>query len=47
MQREGVYNKSAIHIDVVGDFRLGGARKAVYLDDTALIVENGVWKISR
>jgi len=39
----GVLNKSAQHVDIVTDFREGGAGVRVELDGKALRVENGVW----
>ena len=40
---EGIMNKSAQHVDIVTDFRAGGAGKEVYLDDIKLEQENNIW----
>jgi aminopeptidase len=40
---KGICNVSSQHVDVVTDFRPGGAGKAVYLDDTKLEIQNDVW----
>lgn len=42
---KGVLNRSAQHVDIVTDFRPGGAGRAVYLDDTKLEVQNGAWMV--
>lgn len=43
--REGVLNRSAQHVDIVTDFRPGGAGKAVFLDDVELKVSDGIWVV--
>ena len=43
LRNEGVYNKSAQHVDIVTDFRPGGFGKAVYLDDVKIEVKDGIW----
>jgi aminopeptidase len=43
--RSGVANRSAQHVDIVADFRRGGAGRAVFLDDTRLEVRDGVWVV--
>lgn len=42
---KGIYNKSSQHVDIVTDFRPGGAGRAVYLDDTKLQIKNNVWVV--
>ncbi len=41
--KQGILNKSAQHVDIVTDFRPGGAGKAVYLDDHKLNIQNNIW----
>lgn len=45
LHRQGALNRSAQHVDIVTDFRPGGAGRAVYLDDTELRVEDGIWTV--
>ena len=40
---KGILNRSAQHVDIVTDFRSGGAGKAVYLDNTKLDIRNNIW----
>lgn len=40
---EGTLNRSAQHVDIVTDFRAGGAGIGVWLDDTKLEVKDGIW----
>lgn len=42
-QQKGIMNTSAQHVDIVTDFRSGGAGKEVYLDDVRLKVKNRQW----
>jgi aminopeptidase len=42
---EGLLNRSAQHVDIVTDFREGGAGRAVWLDDTRLEVREGIWVV--
>ncbi len=42
---EGVLNRSAQHVDIVTDFRTGGAGIAVYLDDTRLSIRDNIWVV--
>jgi aminopeptidase len=44
--KKGIMNKSAQHVDIVADFRPGGAGRAVFLDDTELKIKNNIWVIS-
>ncbi len=41
--QQGMLNRSAQHVDIVTDFRPGGAGRAVYLDDTRLEVRDDIW----
>ncbi|ANM30497.1 hypothetical protein ABI59_14325 [Acidobacteria bacterium Mor1] len=43
LAEEGVFNKSAQHVDIVTDFRGNGAGKAVFFDDTEVVVRDGIW----
>jgi aminopeptidase len=45
LAQEGRLNRSAQHVDIVTDFRPGGAGREVWLDDTRLEVRNGVWVV--
>jgi aminopeptidase len=42
---KGTLNRSAQHVDIVTDFRPGGAGKAVYLDDTKLEIQDNIWVV--
>jgi aminopeptidase len=41
--KKGIMNKSAQHVDIVTDFRPGGAGRALYLDNTKLEIKNNIW----
>jgi aminopeptidase len=43
--KHGKLNRSAQHVDIVTDFREGGAGIAVYLDDVKLEIENNIWVV--
>ncbi len=43
MLAEGKLNRSAQHVDIVTDFRDGGAGIGVWLDDVQLAVKDGIW----
>lgn len=45
MFAEGLLNRSAQHVDIVTDFREGGAGIGVWLDDTQLAVSDGIWVV--
>jgi aminopeptidase len=47
LARQGAYNTSAQHVDIVTDFRPGGAGRAVYLDDVQLRLEDNIWVVPR
>jgi aminopeptidase len=42
---KGIYNKSSQHVDIVTDFRPGGAGRAVYLDNTKLKIKDNIWVV--
>jgi aminopeptidase len=42
---KGILNRSAQHVDIVTDFRPGGAGKAVYLDDLKLEIRDNIWVV--
>jgi len=42
---KGILNRSAQHVDIVTDFRPGGAGKAVFLDDVQLAVQDNIWVV--
>jgi len=44
-REKGILNKSAQHVDIVTDFRPGGAGRAVFVDDVQLAVENNIWVV--
>jgi leucyl aminopeptidase (aminopeptidase T) len=46
LARDGVFNKSAQHVDIVVDFRKGGAGRRLFFDDQELISRNNIWEIS-
>ncbi len=43
---EGTLNRSAQHVDIVTDFRPGGAGVAVFLDDTQLSIRDNIWVVA-
>ncbi len=45
--KQGIFNKSAQHIDIVTDFRPGGAGRAFYLDDTKLEINDNIWVVNK
>ncbi len=45
--KEGILNRSSQHVDIVVDFRDGGAGRAIYLDDTKLELEDNIWVIPK
>lgn len=44
--RQGIINRSARHVDIVIDFRPGGAGRRVFLDQTELTVKGGNWAVA-
>ena len=45
LKDKGIVNSSAQHVDVVVDFREGGAGKAVYLNGKQIFSKNNIWKV--
>jgi len=45
LNKKGILNRSAQHVDIVTDFRPGGAGKAVFLDDVQLAVKDNIWVV--
>ncbi|MBU1064332.1 aminopeptidase, partial [bacterium] len=43
--KAGIMNESAQHVDIVVDFRKGGAGRHVFLGDQKIISEDNIWKI--
>jgi len=43
LAEQGIINMSAQHVDIVVDFREGGAGKAVYLDEKEIISRDNIW----
>ncbi|MCK4688672.1 MAG: aminopeptidase [Candidatus Marinimicrobia bacterium] len=46
LEQKGIFNKSSQHVDIVVDFREGGAGRRLFLDDQELISRNNIWEIS-
>ena len=44
-KKAGTMNESAQHVDIVVDFRKGGAGRRVFLGDQEIISEDNIWKI--
>jgi len=47
LNKQGILNKSAQHVDIVTDFRPGGVGRAVYLDDTKLEIKDNIWVVPK
>jgi aminopeptidase len=45
LERIGVLNRSAQHVDIVTDFRPGGCGRRVSFDDVELVPEDGLWVV--
>ncbi len=43
LAQKGILNRSAQHVDIVCDFRPGGAGRSVKIDGKALVVKDGIW----
>jgi len=43
---KGILNRSAQHVDIVTDFRPGGAGCEAWLDDTRLEIRDGIWVVA-
>lgn len=46
LEKDGVLNRSAQHVDIVTDFRPGGSGRKVLIDDNELRIRNGYWTAS-
>ena len=46
LAESGVLNRSAQHVDIVTDFRVGGCGRSVHVDDVELAPRNGVWEVT-
>ncbi|HOC43671.1 MAG TPA: aminopeptidase [Thermoanaerobaculales bacterium] len=46
LERSGVLNRSAQHVDIVADFRPGGCGRRVRVGDVELRPANGVWVVA-
>lgn len=46
-EEEGVLNRSAQHVDIVIDFRPGGAGKAFFVDDVQLQIIDNLWCVPK
>jgi aminopeptidase len=45
LHRRGVFNRSSQHVDIVTDFRPGGAGRAIYFDDIKLEIKDNIWSV--
>jgi aminopeptidase len=43
LHAQGALNRSAQHVDIVTDFREGGAGREVWIDDTKLEIKDNIW----
>jgi len=43
--KNGAFNKSAQHVDIVVDYRRGGAGRSLFVDDTEIRVIDNVWTV--
>jgi aminopeptidase len=46
LEKAGILNRSAQHVDIVTDFRPGGCGRSVHIDGTELVVRDGSWTIA-
>lgn len=46
LDADGVLNRSAQHVDIVTDFRVGGCGVSVHIDDVELVPRDGVWVVA-
>jgi len=46
LEKSGVLNRSAQHVDIVTDFRTGGCGRSVHVDGVELAPRNGVWEVA-
>ncbi|MBN1301498.1 MAG: aminopeptidase [Melioribacteraceae bacterium] len=45
LHKKGILNRSAQHVDIVTDFREGGAGREVYLDNVKIEIKDNIWVI--
>ncbi len=45
LEDDGVFNRSAQHVDIVADFRPGGCGRSVHVDGTRLAPRDGLWEV--
>ncbi|MCP4220680.1 MAG: aminopeptidase [bacterium] len=43
LEEKGILNRSSQHVDIVTDFRPGGAGRGVYLDNIKLEIKDNIW----
>ena len=43
LEKAGILNRSAQHVDIVTDFRPGGCGQSVHIDDHRMVIYNGYW----
>lgn len=43
LEKRGILNRSAQHVDIVTDFRPGGCGRSVHIDDRRMVVSDGYW----
>jgi aminopeptidase len=46
LERTGILNRSAQHVDIVTDFRPGGCGRQVFVDEVELVPRNGLWVVA-
>lgn len=46
-EEKGILNRSAQHVDIVIDFRAGGAGKAFFIDDVQLQIKDNLWCVPK
>ncbi len=46
LHAKGILNRSAQHVDIVTDFRPGGTGREVWLDQTRLVIREGIWGVA-
>jgi len=45
LHEKGILNRSSQHVDIVTDFRPGGAGRAIYFDDVKLEIKDNIWSV--
>jgi len=43
LEKAGILNRSAQHVDIVTDFRPGGCGRSIHIDDRRMVIRNGYW----